>query len=141
MRVTMKGIRAMVILGAVAVFAVLGGVQYALADGGIEPPPIFANERVSGPGIVGTATLDGSKLTFVGNCKGAPVQKVIDPYVVDLTTLTKESITGDRFNQAGPVGCLSPLGGEDLFVSTVMKFTNTPGLVTADVILLYILVK
>jgi len=143
MRVTMKGIRVMAILGVTAVVAGLGGVQHARADGGIEPPPLSANERLSGPAVIGTITLDGAEADFTGNCRGQSVSVINLPFPVTIANVTQQAMEGFRLNNAGPAGCFkaTSTGGENMLINTVTKFTKTGSAVIADVVLMFVVTQ
>lgn len=117
--------------------------------------PLGPNERLSGPALVGTLTLaqtglDGTDtfVFFSGKCRGVvgddggfPLVLTLSGFTVDAGT-TATSLEGVlRLPDAGPFGCLfKDASGGDLIVNTVVapKFVNTGTVITADVVLLYV---
>jgi hypothetical protein len=143
MKVPKTSISMMVILGVAAV-AVLGGVQSIRADGGIEPPPLGANEKQKGPAIIGTISLDGLHATFAGKCKGNDVNVGPIDFPANLVNVTEQTMTNVRLPSSGPAGCYSTTGGEETIINTVNKLTkfgNPVSQVTADVVLQFIIVQ
>jgi hypothetical protein len=101
---------------------------------------------MSGPAIVGSVTLsqNGANIDafFAGQCKGTSVGFTLslsNLTVSDYSTAT--SLEGLSLPAVGPAGCLSPSGGEDLTVNTVVRpqFMNTGSVLVATVVLLFVL--
>jgi hypothetical protein len=134
-------------LAMVLTFVALGSIQYALADGGIEPPPLGANEKQHGPAINGVISLDGTNATFSGKCKGVDVNVGPIAFPANLANVTEQTMTNVRLPGSGPAGCFkkdSP-GGEETIINTVNKLTKfgspTPTHLTADVTLQFIVTQ
>jgi hypothetical protein len=105
---------------------------------GGEEPPTDAEKQI-GPAIVGTITLTGTTAQFVGTCKGKDVLLGPVPLVLDLSQFQESQLVNRRITDAGPAGCLSAAGGEDLIINTITKFMRFDGtLVSADVVLLFV---
>jgi hypothetical protein len=114
--------------------------------------PVGPNERLSGPAVVGTLTLvqagtDATVFIVSGKCRGTGPTNGVDVFFtvtvsgLDIATSTAKSLEGLRFPNAGPFGCLfKDTSGGDLIVNTVVpgQFVNTGSVITADVVLLYV---
>lgn len=96
------------------------------AAGAFAGNPPTGSERVIGPPIEGVVVISGGQATFVGSCKKQPVLLVL-PYSGELAAVTEADLMNVRIPGAGPAGCFSELGGEDLIVTGVQKFTNYTG--------------
>jgi len=114
--------------------------------------PLGPNERLSGPSVVGTLTLvqvgtDATIFIVSGKCRGTGPIEGVDVFFnltisgLNIATSTAKSLEGIRFPNAGPFGCLfQDTSGGDLILHTVTagKFVNTGTVITADVVLLYV---
>ncbi len=100
---------------------------------------------VSGPAIVGSLTLsqNGQDIDafFAGQCKGNSVGFTVSLSNLTVSTYsTATNLEGLSLPAVGPAGCLSPSGGEDLTVNTVVRpqFMNTGSVLVATVVLLFV---
>lgn len=105
------------------VLALILPVLLLATAGAFAGNPPTAGERIIGPPIEGVVVIDHGLAKFVGQCKKQPVLLVLG-YSGDLATVTEADLMGVRINGAAPAGCFSDLGGEDLIVTGVQKFTN-----------------
>ena len=103
------------------------------------PEPPQEGEAYSGPAVLGTITLTGTQASFSGQCKGQDVNVGPLPYTVALETVTPDNTENVRLGQAGPPGCHSLEGGEDLIINTVTKLQNLGSVINADVVLLFVI--
>lgn len=158
MKIPKTSISMMVILGVwalVASMAVPGSVQIVRADGGgIEPPPSGTPEpQQKGPAVSGIISLDGTTATFAGKCKGKEVNVGPFTMIVDLIKVSDEpyvqspnnsGMTNYPIAAAGPAGCYSTIGQENMIINTVNKITKfgnptAPSLVVADITLQFLI--
>jgi len=95
------------------------------------PEPPGGEEQIVGPPLeaVFTALASGADavVSVAGSCKKLPVS--FGPFTLPVPVggfgaITADHIENLRFSGAAPAGCFSPLGGEDLIVTGVNKFTN-----------------
>jgi hypothetical protein len=101
-------------------------------------------QQVSGPALVGPLVIrqvdQNGAVSFAGICKGQPASFSLTLSPFSVAGQTAASVEGLILPGVGPAGCLSTNGGENLVVTTVItpKFTNDGTLITADVVLLYV---
>lgn len=109
-----------------------------VALGGGPNPGTGEGERISGPAMVGTITLDGVNATFSGNCAGKPVTVSV-PFSVNPANVEREFIEGYRLPASELVGdCGTASGAEfDIIVNTVISF-NKDAWVTANVVAMFV---
>ncbi len=101
---------------------------------------------LSGPALVGSVTIiqvNATDATFIfaGQCRGnvANLSMTLSPF--DVANTTAASLEGLSLPGKGPAGCLSPAGGENLTVVTVVtpQFVNLGSSVTAGhVVILFV---
>ena len=109
----------------------------AEASKGEGPPPGY---QQVGPAIVGTIVLDGYDASFTGQCKGNDINVSV-PWPTYLNSITKENVENFVLMTAGPAGCHSDYGGEDIIIHKVTKFNATLTAVVADVVILFLVPK
>ena len=130
----------------VITIVLFSAARYAGA-GSAEPPA--GAERINGPAIQGVlvATTDGISVAavIVGNCKKMSV--AFGP--ITLTTVnpatmagaTSDDVLDMRLRGAGPIGCYSDFGGEDLIITGVTNFNNTGSALGADIAIQHVTAK
>jgi hypothetical protein len=121
------------------------GNQIAYA-GGESPLP---GESVIGPTMDGIVWLTPLAIldcqvclagVFLGNCNGKPF--VIDRDIPgSIDTVTPGNFIDFRILNAGPPGCRSPGGGEELIITAVKNFDKNSERVLADVDLKFVISK
>lgn len=149
----------MIVGSAAAVFCLLfaagGGKAFARTEGGHAPEDM----HLQGPALQGSLTAEYvpvdwvtetctnepfgcARISYTVKCKNArgvtySVQMDLQKYI---TEYTEVDLDGLILLNAGPQGCASPAGGEDLVVKQVFRFSNdtaTGGNISADMFLLY----
>lgn len=138
----------LLISGLIVITLILGvAVSGYAATSTLKEPPDSNKERIIGPPIDGvlTATLneDGISATVVvvGNCNKAAIVFGPGPFPVNteptvgktFSETTAADIENYRMNGAGPAGCFSTAGGENLIITGVTKFNNTGTAIGADI--------
>lgn len=133
------------ILGIVIVTTLVFGVNFVAFSGGPEPPG--GDEKITGKAkrVILTAvqiSINGWPVVvqvIVGECNDAQFQ--LGPYVEENGPITSNNI-GDIVESsllyqvlpdAGPAGCYSEDGGEDLIITKVTEFFNSGTAVSAVV--------
>ena len=116
------------------------------------PNPPTGAEHLAGPAIVGGVEIvpdlsdpdNQISASFSGNCKGQPV--ILGPAIIEITfdDVTAEDLKDQRLLGAGPPGCLSDFGGENLIINVVTRFvkeTVPDEVINANVVILYVVGK
>lgn len=102
------------------------------------PEPPEEGERLSGPAIVGTVTLNGTNIYFEGKCEGKGLSFSHDFYIPSdvLAILTADDLKDYRIRGGTTLAgsCYSVSGA--IIVNTVTRFDNRGDMVTADVVIL-----
>ena len=133
------------ILGIVIVTTLVFGVNFVAFSGGPEPPPDGTKITGKAKTVILTAvqiSINGWPVVvqvIVGECNDAQFQ--LGPYVEGNGLITStniaEIIESDLLYQtlpdAGPAGCYSEYGGEDLIITKVTEFFNSGTTVSAVV--------
>jgi len=129
-----------------AVFLIAGLTTSAYSG---QPEPPEGGEKMVQPATKGKVMIiddlqgDGPILAFSGECKGVTYHFVHFDWLmgVQLSDLTEEDLTDYRLGEKGFAGCKSEDGGEDLIINKVVGFANTGDMVSADVVLQYLILK
>ncbi len=113
------------------------------AEGQVGP-----GERLSGPALVGSMAIaqnavnpTDADFVFTGPCKGNQIDasfSITLPFNVAAATRAAD-LEGIRFPGKGPAGCLSQAGLENLIVVTVTRFMNQSTVISAELVVLYVL--
>ena len=110
---------------------------------GFAGEPGTPGESIVGPtmdGVVWITLLSvGTENVFLGNCNGKPF--VINIGLESGLPTKADDMLYYRISSAGPAGCRTADGGEDLIITAVKNFGNDGLRVLADVDLKFILNK
>ena len=133
------------ILGIVIVTTLVFGVNFVAFSGGPEPPG--GDEKITGKAkrVILTAvqiSINGWPVVvqvIVGECNDAQFQ--LGPYVeengpitsTNIDKIVESSLLYQILPDAGPAGCYSEYGGEDLIITKVTEFFNSGTTVSAVV--------
>ena len=133
--------RSLVMIVLVVALFVFGGISPGIS-GGPEPP---TGSKITGKAMSAILTavqisINGWPVVVqvvVGECNGAPFQigPIVNGAIIpeNIGVIVDSDLVYQQLPDAGPVGCYSPYGGDDLIITKVTEFYNSGTAVSTEI--------